>query len=103
MVHHRGRGSQPAAAHAGLRGALYQPELWSRADAPGVRRPQTPALPLVLRWHPDPAQALARAAPVGASRPPGIRVGSPRPDLRATVPLSAWRLAVVRRRADLCL
>src|SRR5690348_7519404 len=34
MVHHRGRGGQPAPAHARARGALYQPELWSRADAP---------------------------------------------------------------------
>ena len=69
VVHHRGRRAVPAAAARRLvraaRGRVVRP----RRDAADLRGAQGPALPVVLRRHPDPAHALA----VDAARARGPR------------------------------
>src|SRR5579883_1071682 len=98
MVHHRGCRGKPATAGARLRRPLRQPILWARDDAAGVRRAQAPAFSLVFWRHPDPTQALAVAAALGATR--SATVGCPRPDGGTTLSLFAFRRAMVQRRAD---
>src|SRR5579875_3685213 len=71
VVHHRGRRAVAAAAAGGVARPARGPDLGPRDHAADVRGAQGPALPVVLRRHPDPAHALALAA----ARPP--RAGQP--------------------------
>ena len=69
VVHHRGRRDVPAAAAGRVARAAPGPVLGLRDHAADVRGAQGPAVPVVLRRHPDPAHALALAA----ARPHGTR------------------------------
>src|SRR5271157_4027031 len=62
VVHHRGRRDVPAAAAGRVARAAPGPVLGLRDHAADVRGAQGPAVPVVLRRHPDPAHALALAA-----------------------------------------
>src|SRR6185437_690986 len=66
VVHHRGRRTVAAAAAGRLARAARGPVLGPRDHAADLRGTQRPALPVVLRRHPDPAHALA----VNDARPP---------------------------------
>ncbi len=59
VVHHRGRGDLAAAAAGRLARAARGPDLGPWHHAADVRGAQRPAVPVVLRRDPDPADALA--------------------------------------------
>ena len=92
VVHHRRRRAVPAPAPGRLARTARGPVLGLRHHAADVRGAQGPAVPVVLRRHPDPAPALAVAAP----RPP--HQGQP-PDQRPAMVVPGGRHPVVRRPA----
>ena len=88
----RGRRDLPPPAPRGVARAARGPHLRPRHHAADLRGAQGPALPVALRRHPDPADALALAA-ARAPDPPEP------PDRRAALVLRGRRTAVVRRPA----
>ena len=69
VVHHRGRRAVAAAAARGLARPARGPVLGPGHHAADLRGAEGAAVPVVLRRHPDPADALALAA--ARPRPPG--------------------------------
>src|SRR6202167_4765332 len=92
VVHHGGRRAVAAAAAGPLGRAATRPVLRQRHHAADVRGAQGPALPVVLRRHPDPADALALldAGPAVQGEPA---------HRRPALGVSVRRRAVVRRPA----